>query len=74
MSFQVLNKIRLTHSIQPLIFGSAAITLALICEAILNSQNPGGKKDGLSIGGVFFIFLVTCVSCILSNGRVEMIR
>ncbi|KKY26780.1 putative mfs sugar [Diplodia seriata] len=46
---------------KPLIFGSAAITLALICEAILNAKNPKGKSEGLSIGGVFFIFLVTCI-------------
>lgn len=53
---------QLTDSVQPLIFGSAAITLALICEAILNAKNPNGAREGLSIGGVFFIFLVTCVS------------
>ncbi|KAB2579450.1 Sugar transporter STL1 [Lasiodiplodia hormozganensis] len=46
---------------KPLIFGSAAITLALICEAILNAKNPNGAREGLSIGGVFFIFLVTCI-------------
>ncbi|KAF2136177.1 uncharacterized protein K452DRAFT_313419 [Aplosporella prunicola CBS 121167] len=46
---------------KPLLFGSVAITIALVCEAILNSQNPGGKKEGLSIGGVFFIFLVTVI-------------
>ncbi|EOD47407.1 putative mfs sugar transporter protein [Neofusicoccum parvum] len=46
---------------KPLIFGSVAITLALICEGILNSQNESGKREGLSIGGVFFIFLVTCI-------------
>ncbi|KAL1652254.1 hypothetical protein SLS58_000381 [Diplodia intermedia] len=46
---------------KPLIFGSAAITLALICEAILNAKNPEGKNEGLSVGGVFFIFLVTCI-------------
>ncbi|OJD40527.1 mfs sugar transporter [Diplodia corticola] len=46
---------------KPLIFGSAAITLALICEAILNAKNPNARSEGLSIGGVFFIFLVTCI-------------
>lgn len=35
--------------------GAAGITLALICEAALNSQNQQGTKTGLSIGGVFFV-------------------
>lgn len=48
---------------KPLIFGTIGITLALICEGIINSQNPGGKRHGLSIGGVFFLF---CVSIIFS--------
>lgn len=48
---------------KPLLFGTIGITLALICEGIINSQNPGGTKHGLSIGGVFFIF---CVSIVFS--------
>jgi MFS family permease len=43
--------------------GTIGITLALMCEGIINSQNPGGKKHGLSIAGVFFLF---CVSIIFS--------
>ncbi|KAK5131090.1 hypothetical protein LTR08_001308 [Meristemomyces frigidus] len=46
---------------KPLLFGAAGITLALICEAALNSANPHGTRTGLSIGGVFFIFLVSIV-------------
>ncbi|KAK4553595.1 hypothetical protein LTR86_009391 [Recurvomyces mirabilis] len=46
---------------KPLLFGAAGITIALICEAALNSQNPDGTKHGLSIGGVFFIFLVSVI-------------
>lgn len=46
---------------RPLLFGTVGITLALICEAIINSQNPGGKRHGLSIGGVFFLFLVSII-------------
>lgn len=41
---------------KPLLFGSAGITIALICEAVLNSVNPDGRKQGISITGVFFIF------------------
>ncbi|KAK5004952.1 hypothetical protein LTR60_006402, partial [Cryomyces antarcticus] len=48
---------------KPLLFGAVGITVALICEAILNSQNPDGTRTGLSIAGVFFIF---CVSVIFS--------
>lgn len=44
---------------RPLIFGASAITVALICEAALNSQNLDGSKPGYSIGGVFFLFCVT---------------
>jgi MFS family permease len=48
---------------KPLIFGTIGITIALICEAAINSQNPNGTNRGLSIGGVFFLF---CVSIIFS--------
>ncbi|KAI7087229.1 general substrate transporter [Hortaea werneckii] len=46
---------------KPLLFGAAGITLALICEAALNAPNPNGTKTGLSIAGVFFIFLVSVI-------------
>ena len=41
---------------KPLLFGATGITIALICEAVLNSVNPDGRKRGLSIAGLFFIF------------------
>ncbi|CAG8199804.1 unnamed protein product [Penicillium nalgiovense] len=44
---------------RPLLFGAAGITIALVCEAALNSQNEDGTKTGYSIGGVFFLFAVT---------------
>lgn len=47
----------------PLLFGTVGITLALICEAAVNSQNPDGTRTGLSIAGVAFLF---CVSIIFS--------
>jgi MFS family permease len=46
---------------KPLIFGAAGITIALICEAAINSQNEGGTKRGLSIAGVAFLFLVSII-------------
>ncbi|KAJ5577564.1 uncharacterized protein N7459_006528 [Penicillium hispanicum] len=46
---------------RPLLFGAVAISLALICEAALNSQNPDGARIGYSIGGVFFLFAVSVV-------------
>lgn len=46
---------------RPLLFGAVGISIALICEAALNSQNQAGTKTGLSIGGVFFIFLVSVI-------------
>ncbi|KAF2089489.1 MFS sugar transporter-like protein [Saccharata proteae CBS 121410] len=46
---------------KPLIFGTITITIALICEGVINSQNPDGTRHGLSIGGVFFLFLVTAL-------------
>ncbi|KAI5361024.1 putative major facilitator, sugar transporter, major facilitator superfamily [Septoria linicola] len=49
---------------RPLLFGAVGITLALICEATVNSQNPNGERRGLSIAGVFFLFLVSVIfSC-----------
>ncbi|KAL2865936.1 sugar porter family MFS transporter [Aspergillus lucknowensis] len=48
---------------KPLLFGAIGITLALICEGALNSQNLDGTRRSFSIGGVFCIF---CVSVIFS--------
>lgn len=47
--------------LRPMLFATVAISLALICEATLNSQNPEGNRVGYSIGGVFFIFLVSII-------------
>jgi MFS family permease len=46
---------------KPLLFGTVGITLALICEGIVNSQNPDGTKHGLSVAGVTFLFLVSII-------------
>lgn len=46
---------------RPLLLGAAGITIALCCEAALNSQNLDGRHAGHSIGGVFFLFLVSVV-------------
>jgi len=46
---------------KPLIFGTIGITFALLCEAIINSQNTLGNHRGLSIAGVFFIFSVSVI-------------
>lgn len=46
---------------RPMIFGTITISIALICEAALNSQNPDGRRIGYSIGGLFFIFSVSIV-------------
>ncbi|CAG8008191.1 unnamed protein product [Penicillium salamii] len=46
---------------RPMLFATLAIPLALICEAALNSQNPEGTRVGYSVGGVFFIFLVSVI-------------
>ena len=46
---------------KPLLFGTVGITLALICEGVINSQNPGGQNTHLSIAGVTFLFLVSII-------------
>lgn len=46
---------------KPLLFGALCITLALFAEAGLNAANPDGKRLGYSIGGVFFLFLVSVI-------------
>ncbi|KAI9732409.1 MAG: hypothetical protein M1834_001617 [Cirrosporium novae-zelandiae] len=44
---------------KPLMFGTITISIALICEAAINSQNTDGTRTSYSIGGVFFLFCVT---------------
>ena len=44
---------------KPLIFGTVTIVIALVCEAAINSQNEDGSREGLSIAGVAFLFLVS---------------
>jgi MFS family permease len=46
---------------KPLIFASIGISIALICEAVVNSQNTDGSRRGLSIAGVAFLFLVSII-------------
>ncbi|KAI1766306.1 general substrate transporter [Hypoxylon sp. FL1150] len=46
---------------RPMIYGIVAISIALICEGALNSQNVDGTKQGFSIAGVFFLFCVTVI-------------
>ncbi|RDL36333.1 uncharacterized protein BP5553_05685 [Venustampulla echinocandica] len=46
---------------KPLLLGTIGITIALICEGTINSQNVGGTRHSLSIAGVFFIFLVSVI-------------
>lgn len=47
---------------KPLLWGTIGITIALICEAIVNSQIDTEKpQNGLSIAGVFFLFCVTVI-------------
>ncbi|CAI6233727.1 unnamed protein product [Periconia digitata] len=49
---------------KPLLFGTLAITGALIAEAVIGSQvtgATGSRKDSLSIAGVFFLFLVSAI-------------
>lgn len=50
---------------RPLIWGTVAIAVALICESAVNSRIDRSNPDhGLSIAGVFFIFCVTVIfSC-----------
>jgi MFS family permease len=49
---------------KPLLWGTVGITLALIAEAIVNSQiNKESPQHGLSYAGVAFLF---CVSVIFS--------
>jgi MFS family permease len=57
---------------RPLLFGTIGITLALICEGVINSQNPGGTKKHLSIAGVAFLFLVSIIFS-LSFGPVSWV-
>lgn len=46
---------------RPMLFGTVAISIALICEAALTSRDPGGERTGYSIGGVFFLFAVSII-------------
>lgn len=46
---------------KPMIFGTAAISIALICEAALNSRNPDGGRTEYSIASVIFIFFITII-------------
>ena len=46
---------------KPLLVGAFAITLSLFAEAGLNAANPDGAREGYSIGGVFFLFLVSVI-------------
>lgn len=46
---------------RPLIFGIIGITIALICEGAINSQNTDASNHGLSIAGVAFLFCVTII-------------
>lgn len=49
---------------KPLIFGTIAISVALVCEAAIGSQvtdATGSRKNSLSTAGVFFLFLVSCI-------------
>lgn len=47
---------------RPLLWGTAAIAVALVAEAAINSQiDPARPRDGLSIAGVFFLFCVTVI-------------
>jgi MFS family permease len=46
---------------KPLLFGTIGITCALICEAVINSQNVEGERHSLSVAGVFFLFLVSVI-------------
>lgn len=46
---------------RPMLFGTIAISIALVCEAALNASDPHGQRIGYSIGGVFFLFAVSIV-------------
>ncbi|KAH6692139.1 general substrate transporter [Leptodontidium sp. MPI-SDFR-AT-0119] len=47
---------------KPLLWGTIGITIALICEAVVNSQiDTENPQKGLSIAGVFFLFCVTVI-------------
>ncbi|KAJ5723323.1 hypothetical protein N7488_001358 [Penicillium malachiteum] len=35
------------------------MSIALICEGIINSQDPDGSRTGCSIAGMFFLFAVS---------------
>jgi MFS family permease len=54
---------------KPLLWGTIGITIALICEAVVNSQiDTENPQKGLSIAGVFFLFCVTVIfSCKLTS-------
>ncbi|KAJ5728434.1 hypothetical protein N7493_004764 [Penicillium malachiteum] len=44
---------------KPLLFGTIAMSIALICEGVINSQDPDGSRTGCSISGIFFLFAVS---------------
>lgn len=46
---------------KPLLIGTVGITLMLICEGIVASQNEDGSKKGLSGLGILFIWMVTVI-------------
>lgn len=46
---------------KPLLFGTVGITLLLIAEAAINSQNLDGTKTGHSYAGIAMLFLVSIV-------------
>ncbi|KAK3293779.1 general substrate transporter [Chaetomium fimeti] len=47
---------------RPLIWGTVAIAIALICESAITSRiDPSNPDHGLSIAGVFFLFCVTVI-------------
>ncbi|KOC11070.1 putative MFS sugar transporter [Aspergillus flavus AF70] len=46
---------------KPMLFGSIAVTIVLICEAALTSVNEDGSRTSYSIAGVFFIFCITVI-------------
>jgi hypothetical protein len=61
--------------IKPLLFGTVGITIALICSAGIGSQvKEGSSGNGLSVGGIFFIFLVSIVSMDYTLAAVDLHR